>query len=72
MLEKPKNGKPQSGATNFVEVLLNDEATTMQQLDKLCGNENLFSYTRVPRIRMPVEVALAGTVPSPKAAREGT
>ncbi len=69
---KPKDGKSQSGAANFLEVLLNDEATTMQQLDKLCGNENLFSYTRMPRRRMPVEVAPAGTVPSPKAVGEGT
>jgi predicted aspartyl protease len=70
--KKSKNGKSQSGAANFLEVLLNDEATTMQQLDKLCGNENLFSYTQVHRRRMPVEVALAGTVPSPEAAGEGT
>ncbi len=69
---KPKDGKSQSGAANFLEVLLNDEATTMQQLDKLCGNENLFSYTRMPRRRMPVEVAPAGTVPSPTAVGEGT
>jgi len=70
--KKPKDGKSQSGAANFLEVLLNDEAATMQQLDKLCGNENLFSYTRVPRRRMPVEVAPAGIVPSPEAAGEGT
>ncbi len=69
---KPKDGKSQFGATNFLEVLLNDEAATMQQLDKLCGNENLFSYTRVPRRRMPVEVAPVGIVPSPEATREGT
>jgi hypothetical protein len=41
--KKSKDGKSQSGASYFLEVLLNDEATTMQQLDKLCGNENLFS-----------------------------
>ncbi len=69
---KPKDGKSQSRATNFLEVLLNDEAATMQQLDKLCGNENLFSYTRVPRRRMLVEVAPASTIPSPEAAGEGT
>ncbi len=44
----------------------------MQQLNKLCGNENIFSYTRVPRRKMPVEVALGGVVPSPEAAGEGT
>jgi predicted aspartyl protease len=70
--KKPKDGKSQYGTANFLEVLLNDEATTMQQLDKVYGNENLFSYTRVPRRRMPVEMAPAGTVPSPEAAGEGT
>jgi predicted aspartyl protease len=44
----------------------------MQQLNKLCGNKNIFSYTRVPRRRLLVEVARAGTVPSPEAAGEGT
>jgi hypothetical protein len=42
--KKPKDGKSHSGTTNFLEVLLNDEEATMQQLNKLCGNENLFSY----------------------------
>jgi len=28
--KKPKDGKSQSGTTNFLEALLNDEATTMQ------------------------------------------
>jgi hypothetical protein len=40
--KKPKDGKSQSGVANFLEVLLNDEATTEQQLNKLCGDENLF------------------------------
>ncbi len=43
--KKPKDGKSHFGTTNFLEVLLNDEEATMQQLNKLCGNENLFSYT---------------------------
>jgi len=44
----------------------------MQQLNKLRGNENLFSYIRVPRRRMLVEVAPYGTIPSPETAGEGT
>jgi hypothetical protein len=56
---------------NFLEVLLNDEATTMQQLNKLCGNENLFSYTRMPRRRVHVDVALGGVVPTLKAVGDG-
>jgi len=43
--KKSKDGKSHSGTTNFLEVLLNDETTTLQQLNKLCGDENLFSYT---------------------------
>jgi len=44
----------------------------MQQLNKLCGNENLFSYTQVPRRKMHVEVAPSGAITSLKATREGT
>jgi len=43
--KKPKDGKSAAGTANFLEMLLNDGTTTEQQLDKLCGNENLFSYT---------------------------
>ncbi len=43
--KRPKDGKPHSGAANFLEVSLNDEEATVQQLDKLCGNENIFAYT---------------------------
>jgi len=70
--KKPKDGKVHSGAANFVEVLLNDEEATLQQLNKLCENENIFSYTRVPRRRMPVEVAPIGIAPSPEATGEDT
>jgi hypothetical protein len=66
--KKPKDGKVHLGSANFLEVLLNDEETTLHQFNKLCGNENLFSYTRVPRRRMPVEVSLASNVPPPDAA----
>jgi len=69
--KKPKDGKVHPGSANFLEVLLNDEEATLHQLNKLCGSENLFSYTRVPRRRMPIEVAPAGTVPPPEVAVEG-
>ncbi len=52
-------------------MLLNDEATTEQQFNKLCGNENLFSYTRVLRRRILVDVAPGGAVPTPEAMGEG-
>jgi len=70
--KKPKDAKSHSGAANFLEVLLNDEEATLQQLNKLCGNENIFSYTRVPRRKMPVEVAPTSTEPSLEATEKGT
>ncbi len=51
--------------------MLNDEASIEQQLNKLCGNENLFSYTRVPRRRTLVDVTLGGAVPILEAVGEG-
>jgi hypothetical protein len=59
------------GTANFVEVLLDDEQSTLQQLNRLCGNEKLFSYTWVPRRRVPVEVAPASNNPSPETEEEG-
>ncbi len=47
--------------------MLNDEEATLRQLNKLCGSESLFSYTRVPRRRMPVAAAPA----TPDVAIEG-
>jgi hypothetical protein len=55
-------------ATNFLKVLLNDEMATMQQLNKLCDNENLFSYTLVPRRRVPIDGAPGGVVLTPEVA----
>ncbi len=69
--KKPKDGKSTAGAANFLEVMLDDEAATKQQLNKLCGNENVFSYTRVPRRRTPVDMAPRGVAPVPEAEREG-
>ncbi len=48
-------------------MLLNDEEVIMQQFNKLCGNENFFSYTQVPRRRIPIDVAPGRVVPTPKA-----
>jgi hypothetical protein len=70
--KKPKDGKVQSGAANFVEVLLNDEQATLQQLNRLCGDEKVFSYSRVPHRRMPIKVAPTGNVPFLEIVGEGT
>jgi hypothetical protein len=69
--KKPKDGKSTAGVANFLEVLLDDGAATEQQLNKLCGSESLFSYTRVPRRRTLVDVAPGGVAPIPEAEREG-
>ncbi len=69
--KKPKDGKSHFGAANFLEVLLNDEAATLQQLNKLCGNENRFSYTQVPRRRIPVDVASGRAEPTAQAIGDG-
>ncbi len=55
---------------NFLEVLFDDGVATEQQLNKMCGNENLFSYTRMPRRRTLVDVAPGGDAPIPEAERE--
>ncbi len=69
--KKPKNEKSPSRAANYLEVLISDEAATLQQLNKLCGSENIFSHTRVPRRRVPVEVATGGDVPTPQIVGDG-
>jgi hypothetical protein len=60
-----------TGTANFVEVLLSDEEAMLQQLNRLCGNEKVFSYTRVPRGRVHVEVAPMTNAPSPEVEEEG-
>ncbi len=52
--KKPKDGRSHSRAANFIEILLNDEEAALEQLNRLCGNEKVFSYTRVPWRRMPI------------------
>ncbi len=69
--KKPKDGRSHFGVANFLEVLLNDEAATLQQLNKLCGSENLFSHTKVPIRRVPVEVAAGGADPTPQTVGDG-
>jgi hypothetical protein len=69
--KKPKDGKSPSGAVDFLEVLLSDEAATLQQLNKLCGSENVFYQTRVPRRRVLVEVTAEGANPTPQTVGDG-
>jgi predicted aspartyl protease len=69
--KKPKNEKSPSGTANYLEVLISDEAATQNQLNKLCGSETILSHTRVPRRRVPVEVATGGDVPTPQIVGDG-
>jgi len=69
---KSKDAKSHSGAANFLEMLLNDETATLQQLNELCGNENVFSHVRVPRRRLPVEMPSTNTGPSTDIAEDCT
>jgi predicted aspartyl protease len=69
---KPRDGKTHPGSANFLEVMLDDEEATLHQLNELCGGENLFSYTRVPRKRMPVEATPAASGLTPDHTIEGT
>jgi len=69
--KKPKDGKSTARAANFLKVLFDDGTTIEQQFNELCGNEILFSYTRVPRRRTLIDVAPRGVAPIPEAKREG-
>jgi len=70
--KKPKDGRSNSGAANFLEVLLDDKAVTIEQLNKFCENENVFSYTRLPRRRQPVELTPTDAGRSAAVAEDGT
>jgi hypothetical protein len=69
---KPRDGKTHPGSANFLEVMLDDEEATLHQLNELCGGENLFSYTRVRRRKMPVEATPAASGRTPDHTIEGT
>jgi hypothetical protein len=70
--KKPKDRRSNYGAANFLEVLLDDEATTAEKLNRFCENKNVFSYTRLPRRRQAVELTPAGARPSAEVAEDGT
>ncbi len=69
--KKPKDEKSPSGAANYLEVLINDEEAILRQLNKFCGSENIFSHTRVPSRRVPVEVETGGEVLTPQTVGDG-
>jgi hypothetical protein len=43
------NGKGLFATANYLKVLINDEETTLTELNKLCGvKNNVFSRTKIP------------------------
>ncbi len=68
---KSRDGRTHPRSVNFLEVMLDDEEATLHQLNELCGGENLFSYTRVPRRRMPVETTPTASERTPDRMIEG-
>jgi hypothetical protein len=52
-----KDGKTTSTSNNYLEVLVNDEEATLEQLNMLCGTKyDIFSRARIPTRRLPVEI----------------
>jgi hypothetical protein len=58
--------KTTSTLNNYLEVLVNDEKTTLEYLNKLCGTKHdIFSGARIPKRRLLVEI------PNVEIAKEG-
>jgi len=55
MLEKRKDGKTSFVVNNYLEVLVDDEKTTLEQLNRLVVQNMIFLGARIPRRRLPVE-----------------
>jgi hypothetical protein len=54
-----KYTKPNSGTNNYLEVLVNDETTTLEQLNHLCGTKHdVFFGVKIPRRKMLVEMKM--------------
>jgi len=51
-----KDGKMSTVVTNYLKVLVDDEETTLEQLNKLCGiKHDIFMGARIPRRCLPIE-----------------
>ncbi len=52
---KKKDIKPSNSTANYLEVLVNDEKATLNELNKICGvNHQLTSRNMIPKRRLPV------------------
>jgi len=55
--KRGKDGKITSTSNNYLEVLVNDEKVTLEQLNMLCGTKHdIFFGARIPRKRLFVEI----------------
>jgi predicted transport protein len=55
--KKGTEPKTNYATNNYLEVLINDETTTLEQLNRLCAtkHDNFFG-TRIPRRKMSIEM----------------
>ncbi len=52
---KKKDTKPSNSIANYLEVLVNDEKSTLTKLNMICGvNHHLSSGNRIPKRRLPM------------------
>jgi hypothetical protein len=55
--KKGKETKSHSTINNYMEVLVDDEVATLQQLNKLCGTKHEFFFKgRIFKRRLPMEM----------------
>jgi hypothetical protein len=55
--KKGKDTKPHAIANNYLEVLMDDEAATLEQLNRLCGSKHDICFgAQMPRRRLPMEM----------------
>jgi hypothetical protein len=52
---RKKGTKPSNFIANYLEVLVNDEEATLNELNRICGaNHHLTSGNMIPKRRLPV------------------
>ncbi len=60
---KKKNTRRSNSTTNYLEVLVNDEEATLNELNRICGaNHHLTSGNRIPKRKFPIQANEAGVV----------
>jgi hypothetical protein len=54
---KKKDTKPLNSIANYLEVLVNDEDVSLNELNKICGaNHHLTFGNMIPKRRLPMQV----------------